>query len=108
MDTTQLADAAVHAKQGLAKNLRNMIDETDQLLRSAVHTGDQKFDALHDSFTAQVRHMRAQLDEIETNALHQAKKAVREADRTVRDHPYSAMGIAAAAGLLIGVLAARR
>jgi ElaB/YqjD/DUF883 family membrane-anchored ribosome-binding protein len=32
----------------------------------------------------------------------------RQADETVQAHPYGAMGVAAAAGLLIGFLAARR
>jgi len=52
--------------------------------------------------------MRSQLDELEDSAIHKARHAARATDRTVHSHPYGAMGIAAAAGLLIGFLAATR
>lgn len=108
MDTPTVTDAAHQAKQALTQNLRRMIDETDQFLKSAAAKGDEKFDAVRDQMVQQVRRMRAQLDELEECALHQAKHAARSADRTVQAHPYGAMGLAAAAGLLIGFLAARR
>ena len=56
----------------------------------------------------QVRHLRHQLDELQENTLHHARHAARTADRTVQDHPYAAIGMAAAAGLVIGFLLARR
>lgn len=104
METT----ATANDRQGLANSLRHMIDEADTLLKSAARTGDETFDNIRDKFTDQVRQMRAQLEELEETAAYRAKRAAREADRTVHEHPYSAMGIAAAVGLLIGVLVARR
>lgn len=100
--------AIADAKQGLATNLRRMIDEADHLLASAGKTGDQAFDAARDQLSDHVRRMREQLDDLEVAALYRAKRAARAADYTVHEHPYGAMGVAAAAGLLIGFLAARR
>ncbi|MFM9916740.1 MAG: YqjD family protein [Rhizobacter sp.] len=94
--------------EGLRNNLRHIVDEADQFLNSAVQTGDQKFDAMRDKFVAQVRQMRAQLDEMEDSAMYRARRAARAADQAVQSHPYGAMGIATAAGLLLGFLAARR
>lgn len=105
MDT---AAAVADAKQGLATNLRRMIEEADHLLSSAANTGDQAFDAVRDQFSDQVRKMRDQLDDLEDAALYRAKRAARAANHTVHEHPYGAMGVAAAVGLLIGFLAARR
>jgi ElaB/YqjD/DUF883 family membrane-anchored ribosome-binding protein len=105
MDTTA---SAANGRQGLAQSLRHMIDETDQWLKTAAASGDHKFDAVRDNFAEQVRHMRAQLDELEDSAIHKARHAARSADQAVNAHPYGAMGIAAAVGLLVGFLAARR
>jgi ElaB/YqjD/DUF883 family membrane-anchored ribosome-binding protein len=40
--------------------------------------------------------------------LDRAKDAGRAADEYVREHPWGAVGIAAVAGLLVGVLLSRR
>jgi len=88
--------------------LRHMVDEIDSYLRSAADSGDQKFNAVRDKLSVQVREMRAQLDELNQATLARVKRAAQQADQSVQAHPYSAMGIAAATGLLIGFLASRR
>ena len=40
--------------------------------------------------------------------MDQAKEAAKAADEYVREHPWGAVGIAAVAGLLVGVMIARR
>jgi ElaB/YqjD/DUF883 family membrane-anchored ribosome-binding protein len=99
---------AVNSKQGLAQSLRHMVDEADRLLKSAAETGDEKFNAVRQQIVDQVREMRAQLDELEETAVYKARRAARVTDAAVHEHPYGAMGIAAAVGLLIGFLAATR
>lgn len=88
--------------------LRHMVDEIDAYLRSAADSGDQKFNAVRDRLALQVREMRAQLDELNQATLERVKRAAQQADQTVHSHPYTAMGVAAATGLLVGFLAARR
>ena len=88
--------------------LRHMVDEFDAYLRSAADSGDQRFNAVRDRLALQVREMRAQLDELNQATLERVKRAAQQADQTVHSHPYTAMGVAAATGLLVGFLAARR
>ena len=88
--------------------LRHMVDEIDSYLRSAADSGDQKFNAVRDRLSVQVSEMRAQLDELNQATLERVKRAAQQADQPVHSHPYSAMGLAAATGLLIGFLASRR
>ncbi|MGM9489190.1 DUF883 family protein [Ideonella sp. YS5] len=95
-------------KQGLAQSLRRMIDEADGLLKSAARSGDEAFDSMRDQFTDQVQQMRSQLDQLEETAVYRARRAARAADHSVHEHPYGAMGVAAAVGLLVGVLIGRR
>lgn len=92
----------------LTKDLRQMIDETDQFLKSAATSGDEAFDAVRGKLAEQLRQMQGQLDDLEQAGLARARRAARVADDTVHAHPYGAMGMAAAAGLLVGFLAARR
>ena len=99
---------SANSTQGLAAHLRDMVDEADQFLKAAAHDGDEKFDAVRDKFTEQLRQMRAQVDELEDSTIRKARQAARTADQALHNRPYSAIGIAAAAGLLIGFLAARR
>ncbi|HEX5685130.1 MAG TPA: DUF883 domain-containing protein [Ideonella sp.] len=100
--------AVADAKKGLATNLRHMIDEADHMLASAADSGDQAFEAVRHQFSDQVRHMRARLDDVEDAAVHRARRAARAANQAVHEHPYGAIGVAAAVGLLVGLLAARR
>ena len=94
--------------QDTGHQLRHMVDEIDAYLRSAADSGDQKFNAVRDRLALQVREMRAQLDELNQATLERVKRAAQQADQTVHSHPYTAMGVAAATGLLVGFLAARR
>lgn len=94
--------------QDTGHQLRHMVDEIDTYLRSAADSGDQKLNAVRDRLALQVREMRAQLDELNQATMERVKRAALQADQTVHSHPYTAMGVAAAAGLLVGFLAARR
>lgn len=94
--------------QDTGHQLRHMVDEIDSYLRSAADSSDQRFNAVRDRLATQVREMRAQLDELNQATLERVKRAAQQADQTVQSHPYAAMGVAAAAGLLIGFLASRR
>lgn len=92
----------------LARSLRHLVHEADDYLKSAADSGDEKLEAVREQLARQVSRMRSQLEDLEAGAMHQARRAARKTDRMVHAHPYGAMGIAAAAGLLIGFLAARR
>ena len=83
-------------------------DEADHLLASAADTGDQAFDAVRDQFAEQVRKMRNQLEDLEDAAHYRARRAAPAANHTLHEPTYTAMGGAAAGGVLIGFLAARR
>jgi ElaB/YqjD/DUF883 family membrane-anchored ribosome-binding protein len=106
--TSPASPASPDSQGGLASSLHHMIDETDQLLRSAAASGDQKFQVVREKMVEQMRQMRVQLNELEAVGRQKAREAARMTDETVHAHPYGAMAVAAAAGMLIGFLAARR
>jgi ElaB/YqjD/DUF883 family membrane-anchored ribosome-binding protein len=104
MNSTPTSDGS----EGLAQGLRQIVAEAEHFLKSAADSGDTKLDDVRGKIAAQVREMRMQLDELQDSTLLKARHAARTADLAAHNHPYSAMGIAAAAGLLIGFLVARR
>lgn len=107
MDATARPLTANDARHA-GHSLRHMVDEIDTFLKSAADSGDEKFNAVRDKLESQVREMRTQIDALNEAAVARVKRAAQQADQTVHAHPYGAMGIAAAAGLLIGFLASRR
>jgi ElaB/YqjD/DUF883 family membrane-anchored ribosome-binding protein len=96
------------ARERLAENLKHMVDEADNLLAKAERTGTDQFKAAREKFEMQLRRAKDELHQLEVSAVENAKRAARATDHAVHEHPYAAMGIAAGAGLLIGMLIARR
>lgn len=90
-------------------------DELIGTLRQLVSESDEFLQATVGETSVQSREARARLQ----RTLERCKAAVRtmeelgragvrSADRTIRDHPYEAIGIAFGVGILIGALVARR
>ncbi|HUP09206.1 MAG TPA: hypothetical protein VMU47_18750 [Caldimonas sp.] len=98
----------ITAPQRVTQALRDIIDETDTLLKSAVAAGDRSVDAARSELSHRLRRLRLQVDDLQAEAVHRARQAARAADAAVHDHPYRAMGIGALAGVLLGWLVARR
>lgn len=96
------------ARERLTHSLQQMVDEADHLLKSAQRSGSEQFNAARDKFEVQLRHAKEELRQLEEAAVYNAKRAARATDHAVHEHPYAAMGIAAGAGLLIGMLISRR
>lgn len=102
------SSAEQSARDRLAHSLQQMVDEADHLLKNAQRTGSEQFAAAREKFETQLRHAKAELSDLEETALRNAKRAARATDHAVHEHPYTAMGLAAGVGLLVGLLIARR
>jgi ElaB/YqjD/DUF883 family membrane-anchored ribosome-binding protein len=61
-----------------------------------------------DKVAESLKILRARKDELTSEALRTARDAARSTGDIVLHHPYSALGVAALAGLVIGILASRR
>lgn len=107
--TTTSTNAPVNTPDDrVADHLRRLTDEAEALLKATARAGDEKFDATRERLRDEVHHLRVRLGEMEAAAEARVRDAARQTDAAVHAHPYSAMGIAAATGLLLGFLIARR
>jgi ElaB/YqjD/DUF883 family membrane-anchored ribosome-binding protein len=108
MDTPTAPSTTTAADDRVAQHLRTLADEAEALLKATAHAGDQKYEASRERLRAEVAHLRTRLTELETAAETHLKNAAHRSNEAVHAHPYAAMGLAAAAGLLLGTLLARR
>lgn len=108
MDTNHVKAAAEDASQRLASSLQQMVDEAEHLLANAQRGGNEQFNAARDKFEHQLRQAKNELRDLQGNAADSARRAARFTDHAVHDHPYTAMGMAAGVGLLVGMLISRR
>lgn len=61
-----------------------------------------------DNFLDGMKKFRARRDGLKSDALLKARSAARTTGEAVQHHPFSAIGIAALAGLVLGFMASRR
>lgn len=106
MEATTANDTS--ARERLAQSLKHMVDEADHLLAKAERTGSDQFLAARQKFETQLNHAKDELRRLEISAIDNAKRAARATDEAVHEYPYTAMGIAAGVGLLIGMLITTR
>jgi ElaB/YqjD/DUF883 family membrane-anchored ribosome-binding protein len=92
----------------MAHHLRTLADEAEALLKATAKAGDVKVTETRERLRGEVAHLRERLSDLEARAGTQLKTAAHRTDEVVHAHPYTAMGAAAAIGLLAGLLIGRR
>ncbi len=85
-----------------------LLQETDKLLSEANLAVGKEADALYARVAAGLREAKEKLVSAERTAVEKAKQAAQVTDGYVHDHPWQAVGVAAAVGILIGMLISRR
>lgn len=85
-----------------------ILQETDKLLSEANLAVGKEADALYARVASSLRDAKEKLVSAERVAVDKAKQAARATDGYVHEHPWQAVGVAAAVGVLVGMLIARR
>jgi ElaB/YqjD/DUF883 family membrane-anchored ribosome-binding protein len=106
--TTNPASTATANEDRMAHHLRTLADEAEALLKATARAGDEKVTETRERLRGEVAHLRERLADLEVRASSRVKDAAHRTDEVVHAHPYTAMGVAAAIGLLAGLLIGRR
>lgn len=96
------------AKERLVKDFRAVVADTEELLKATANQTGEKVSAVRARVEESIAASKKQLGELEQDIEEKAKAAVRATDDMVRQHPWQSVGIAAAIGLLVGMLTSRR
>lgn len=105
MDATEHAAAA---RDRLAAELRSLVSDAEEMLEAASRTGNEQLHRVRERLERGVDTARSELNAFQESALETARQKAAEADEYVHEHPWNAVGIAAAVGVLLGVLLTRR
>ena len=110
METPAAAPAAdaAPARDPIASDLRSLVSDAQRLLQDVSRYDDAQIARLKLRLRDEIDRFGRQFTDIEAAAEARLKQAAQSTDEMVRDHPYTAISIAAAVGLFIGVLLARR
>lgn len=101
-------EASLASKEKLAADLRTVISDAEELLQlTSSQTGD-KVAELRARMSDNLRIARHKLEDVEAAIRERARQAARVTDDYVHDNPWKAIGAAAGAGLVIGLLIGRR
>lgn len=86
----------------------SVLSEAESLLSKATHETGEKAKDLRSQAEARLLTAKLKLQELQGQAVDRAKDAARVTDDYVHDNPWQAIGIAAAVGLIAGLLISRR
>ena len=96
------------AREQLVGDTKAVIADAEELLKATTGATGERITAARARAEETLRAARQKLAGLEDAVVDQAKEAARAADEYVREHPWGAVGIAAVAGLLLGVMISRR
>jgi len=96
------------SKQKLVADLKVVVADAEELLRATASQAGEKVSAARERIQASLATAKVKLTEAERALLEKSKLAAKATDDYVRQNPWQAVGIAAAAGLVLGVLISRR
>ena len=95
-------------REQLVGDMKAVIADAEELLRATTGATGERISAARARAEETLRAARQKLAGLDEAVVDQAKEAARAADEYVREHPWGAVGIAAVAGLLLGVMISRR
>ena len=92
------------AKEQLVDDFNKVVGDTESLLRAMASVPGEKTAALRASVEANLSAAKQRVRELQGAAVEKTTAAARATDEYVHDNAWAAIGIAAAVGLLIGIL----
>lgn len=96
------------ARGRMAGDFRTMITDSEDLLKAAATVSGEGFTAARMKFEEKVRSAKATLADASQPVFDRTRESAAAADDYVRGNAWTAVGVAIAAGVLLGFLAARR
>jgi ElaB/YqjD/DUF883 family membrane-anchored ribosome-binding protein len=96
------------SKAKLVADLKVVVADAEELLRATASQAGEKVSAARERIQASLGTAKVKLAEAEQVLREKTKQAAKLTDDYVRDNPWQAVGIAAMAGLVLGILISRR
>lgn len=95
-------------KEKLVTDMKVVIADAEEILRATAGAAGDKVAEMREKIEIRLRDAKERLADAEAAIVDKAKAAAAATDDFVHDHPWQAVGVAAAVGLALGVLIGRR
>lgn len=94
--------------EDLVSDVRQLLDDVETMLQQAANATGSQAEELRDRAQAALRATQSRLHGIQEAARQTARSSAATTDDWVHANPWTAIGIAAGLGVVLGVLAGRR
>jgi ElaB/YqjD/DUF883 family membrane-anchored ribosome-binding protein len=106
--TATEAEAEQITRGILMEDLRAVVADAEELLKATADQTGERIAAARGKAQESLKAAKVRLDEQEAALMVKTKAVAKATEDYVRDNPWKAVGIAAVAGLVFGILAKRR
>ena len=94
--------------EGVLNDVKAWVVQAEALLAETAGGASAAADAVHERAAESVRAAKSTLASLEAAVEARARAAATETNRAVHEHPWTAVGVGAAIGVLLGLLIGRR
>jgi ElaB/YqjD/DUF883 family membrane-anchored ribosome-binding protein len=104
---TATTEQVALGKQKIVEDLNVLLTDSEEMLRLVAQLPGEGVDALRERLRAHVDTLRVALADAQVASQRGYRSATLQTERYVRQNPWQALGIAAGAGFVLGMLVAR-
>ncbi|HMW54565.1 MAG: DUF883 family protein [Accumulibacter sp.] len=105
---SEVTELSAASKQKLVSDMKVVVADAEEILRATAGVAGDKMGDLRERIGERLRDAKLRLADAEAALVDRTKAAARATDDFVHENPWRAVGVAAAVGLLLGVIIGRR
>jgi len=95
-------------KDVLMKDIKGVVGDADELLKEVANAATEGYAVARTKVEGKLGEVKTRLGDARSAALFKARGAAHATDAYVSENPWKALGVATAAGVIIGFLLSRR
>lgn len=89
-------------------DIKAVLADAEDLLKQAANATGERASELRETALTRLKQAKERAADVQVVVIEKGKKAVRATDDYVHEHPWTAIGIAAGVGVLVGLLVNRK
>lgn len=105
---SKAVESAINAQEQLVSDIKSAISDAEEMLEATAEQTGEKVATLRARIQERLKAARARLVEAEEVLLDKSRAAARATDAYVHESPWTAIGIAAGIGFVVGLALGRR
>lgn len=105
---SKASTSSVESQEQLVSDIKSVISDAEEMLSATADQAGEKVNNLRARIQVRLHDAKLRLVDAEEALLAKTKAAARATDEYVHDSPWTAIGVAAAVGVLLGLALGRR